>query len=605
MRLIAILSTLLIVEFFSHLYAPIIRANTPLLVDQFNRTNISPWVVAQNEGSSGWNHCLDVLSPAKWQIENGWAKLVVDGVGCTLAITPSSNQIISSPNWQVDFDWRLDESINMDRNFVWWWQDKDNWYDLKLYGTGITAQKVIAGLSQPLENNHTTFPFLANEIYHFTIKYQNQRLIVFINGQKVLDIFDQNPLTAGSKTIALKTSLGSKRSASSFDNLQVFSLPQTTTDELEVPLLKQTDVKWSQLEYDSAKLWSPNPTIDRWGCALTATAMVMRYYQLTFLPDGQEITPASLNEWLKNQIDGYIGDGLLNWLAISRLSAAIHLRYGTPKLEYQRLIGSDLTKQVEALTQNLPLIFNITGHFLVANGYNQENQDFTILDPYYIFRNFKQHGKELLSSRLFTPSYTDLSYLLFVTKPEVEIRISADPASTLETEQFEEKIVDPISGQENKWKITQIRKPKQSNYKIEITNHSLETTSVSFYSYNQTGQVLSDNLVVEKEGTKTWQLNFDPASETMAVPSPNAESENNSQWAELIGQLENHYSNPFGKFWPVFDYLLTKAKQAEISDLPQQLNLKQQINETVSRTPLSEEITTNLLKAINLINLVI
>lgn len=605
MRPIAVLFTLLVVEFFNHLYAPIIRANTILLVDQFERKEISPWAVAQNEGSGGWNHCLDVLSPAKWQIENGWAKLTVDGVGCTLATTPNPDQIITSPNWQVDFDWRLDESINMDRNFVWWWQDRDNWYDLKLYGTGITAQKVVSGISQPLENSHATFPFLANEIYHFTIKYQNQRLTVFINGQKVLDVYDQNPLSAGNKTVALKTSLGSKRSVSSFDNLQVFSLPQTITNELEVPFFKQTDAKWSNLEYDSAKLWSTTPTIHRWGCALTATAMIMRYHQLNFLPNGQEITPASLNEWLQNQPDGYIGDGLLNWLAISRLSANIHSKYGTPKLEYQRLAGTDLTKQIEALTQNLPLIFNIAGHFLVANGYNQENQDFSILDPYYIFRNFKQHGKELLSSRLFIPSYTDLSYLLFVTKADVDIKISTDPASTLEVERFEEKISDPVSGQETNWKVTQIRKPRSNNYQFEISNSTPETASIAFYSYNQTGRVLTDNLIVEKQSIKSWQLDFNPTSETMIAPTINDNNNDKNQWTELIDQLEKAYSNPSGKFWPVFDYLLLKTRKAEISNPSEQLTLKQQMIETISRTPLPEEVAANLLKTINLINLVI
>ncbi len=605
MRTIAILSSLLIAGFFCHLHAPIIRANNTLLVDQFERYEINPWKVVQNEGSGGWSHCLDVLSPAKWQIENGWAKLVVDGVSCTLAITPVSDQLISTPNWQVDFDWRLDESIDMDRNFVWWWQDKDNWYDLKLYGTGITAQKMVSGVSQPLENNHATFPFLANEIYHFTIKYQSQRLTVFINGRKVLNVYDQNPLQTESKTIALKTSLGSKRSVSSFDNLQVFSLPQVITNELEVPLFKQTDTKWSNLEYDSAKLWSTNPTIHRWGCALTATAMIMRYYQLDFLPDGQEITPASLNVWLQNQTDGYIGDGLLNWLAISRLSADIHDKYGTPKLEYQRLAGVDLTKQIEALTQNLPLIFNIAGHFLVANGYNQGNQDFSILDPYFIYRNFKQHQKELLSSRLFTPSYTDLSYLLFVTKPGVEIKVSTNPTSEIELEQFEEQLIDPVSGQETSRKITQIRKPKLNNYQFEINNSSPETASVDFYSYNQTGQVLVENLSIEKETTQNWQLNFDPASEFLTSPVQTIKDENKNKWQELINKLESYYSSPSGKFWPVFDYLLLKARLAGISTSAEQLNLKQKMIEVISKTPIQEEISTSLLNALNLINLVI
>lgn len=603
MRFLAILSTVFLLEIFSALSAPIIKANTLLLVDQFDREKIEPWNVIQNEGSEGWNHCLDVLSPARWRIEQGWMKLVVDGIDCTLTIVPPTNQQIATNDWQVDFDWRLDESVNMDRNFVWWWQDKNNWYDLKLYGTGITVQKVINGTSQPLKNNHATFPFFADQIYHFTIKYQSQKISVFINGQKIINADDQDPLQSAQKSIALKTSLGSKRSVSSFDNLQVFSL-STQVEELEVPLFKQTDQKWNNLEYDSAKLWSTNPTISRWGCALTATVMVMRYHNLTKFPDGQEITPASLNHWLQNQVDGYVGDGLLNWLAISRLSSLIHEKYGTPKLEYQRLIGTDITKQTEALANNLPLIFNITGHFLVATAYDHQSQDFSILDPYYIYRNFSQHHQELLSSRLFTPSYTNLSYLMIISPTDVDIKIKTSQNLVLEVEQFVEKIIDPVSGQETKWKITQIRKPSLGDYIFEATNSKDETSTINFYSYNQKGQVVVENLSLEKQTTEMWQLDFDPISENTNKPIP-VNVENLASWNNLITQLDAHYSNPSGKFWPVFDYLLNLAREAKKSEVERQQSFKQQFTETLARTLLDSEIKAKLLEALNLINLVI
>lgn len=602
MKLIAVLA---IFGFFSHLFAPIIKANSVLLVDQFERENIAPWQVVQNEGSEGWDHCLDVLSPAKWQIKNGWIKLVVDGIDCTLAITPTQNNEINSANWQVDFDWRLDESINMDRNFVWWWQDENNWYDIKLYGTGVDVQKVVGGVSQPLAKNHTTFPFQANEIYHFTIKYQNHEIFLSINGKEIINTIDLNPLTSETKTIALKTSLGSKRSVSSFDNLQVFSLPQTPINELSVQFLKQTDPKWSNFEYDKATSWSNNPTIGRWGCALTATTMVMKYHQLLSLPNGQEITPISLNDWLLSQPDGYIGEGLLNWLAISRLSAEINKKYGTPKLEYQRISGSDFEQHSKPLSEQLPLIFNIDGHFLVSTGYDLTNNDFTILDPFYIYRNFSQHQKELLSSRLFTPSYTDLSYLLLISKTGININIKSDRSENLIIEQFVEKITDQISGEETTWQITQIKKPIKSNYTFEIANPTETPIEVSFYSYNKEGNFVSDNFIVEKENYQERNLDFDPDSSELMLPNLVTKNEDKNNWSEITQLLQTYYSYPTGKYWPIFDYFLELTNQIDQQEINKQIAIKNEMVNLIEKTPLSIEVTTNLLKALNSLNLVI
>ena len=96
--------------------------------------------------------------------------------------------------------------------------------------------------------------------------------------------------------------------------------PKWSSTDLNVPPLKQISDPWQNQVYDSANLWSPlNPTINRWGCALTSAAMVFQYHGLTKLPDNTTLDPGTVNAWLKTQLDGYVGNGYVNWLALSRL----------------------------------------------------------------------------------------------------------------------------------------------------------------------------------------------------------------------------------------------------------------------------------------------
>lgn len=47
-----------------------------------------------------------------------------------------------------------------------------------------------------------------------------------------------------------------------------------TGEEINVPLIKQSDPLWGSNEYDSAIKWSPtSPTISSWGCAMTSAVM--------------------------------------------------------------------------------------------------------------------------------------------------------------------------------------------------------------------------------------------------------------------------------------------------------------------------------------------
>lgn len=579
------------------------QALTPIIYDEFSGPDLGPWQVVQNEGSYGWDHCLDVLTVARWRIKNGWLRLAVDGVPCVLTLAPWPEKIITSSAWQIDFDWKLEESVDMDRNFVWWWQDKENWYDLKLYGTGLDVQKVVAGASQTLVAPHTTYPFQPNQFYHFTIKYQARQVKIFINQENILTVPDQEPFLSGAKTIAFKTQFSSKRSVSAFDNLQVFNLEPTQLPELELKLLKQSDPVWAKLEYDSAQLWSTNPTFERWACALVSMTMVLHYYDLKHLPDGESLTPVSLNQWLLNQADGYLGDGLVNWLAISRLTAEISQKYQTVKLEYRRETTEALAEAIRQIQLSHPVILNLPGHFVVGSGYTPDLLDLTILDPYYPFRFLSQHPSQLASIRTFTPSHTDLSYLLAVTEPGQTINfVNPDGRVLANQEQFIEEIVDPIDQTKTQKLLTQLRQPPNHSYQLRLENPSSTASLVKIFSYGEQGQLSTQETLVPAQSEQTVEVEFDKtAPPSNIIPTPSLNSSWNS-WAELLKSATSTAQINDWRYSHYLSLLTETAQQASVTNQPRYQKL---LLLTVKALPLPESLKQLLLQSLYSLNLVI
>ncbi|MCL4417932.1 MAG: C39 family peptidase, partial [Actinobacteria bacterium] len=191
---------------------------------------------------------------------------------------------------------------------------------------------------------------------------------------------------------------------------------------LDVPNLKQTDEPWQGNIYDSADKWNPaNSTINRWGCALTSAAMILRYHGINLLPGGTILDPGSLNTWLNNQEDGYVGDGYINWLAVSRLSRLARDTNNITDfeaLEYQRISGRHDTDLTNDLNNSRPDILQEPGHFIVAKGIGEGT--FYINDPYYNRTDLNSYDNNYLSLGRYIPSNTNLSYIMLATNPEIQ-----------------------------------------------------------------------------------------------------------------------------------------------------------------------------------------
>lgn len=494
MKLIRLSVVIIILALAVKLTSQEAKAQTIVYQDNFDHGKLTDWYVARNQT---WGPlplpCMNGVWPSDWHIEDGLLSFFIDGTSCVSEIVPTKLDLDQIDNYQIDFDWVMTDSTYMDRNMVFRWKDPQNWYGIKLFSNDILLQKASEeGNTNGLKNSSGTFPFEPNGRYHFSITMtEDFRVTVSIDGQQVIDSYDKWPPQNNwdNKKIAFQASAGGVRqSKTQFDNLVVRSLDDAQTSDgthLAMPHFKQNDPLWASEEYDHAASWSQNPTIDRWGCAITAMTMVLHYYEMTLLPDGTALTPSSLNTWLNSQADGYLGQGLTNWLAITRLTRLISEEYGTPKLEYHRAFGSGLTAAQSEITQHKPVILQIAGHFLTGAGLLGEN-DLAILDPLYAFSALTQHGKELLSTIMFKPSFTDLSYLLITHNSDVSVKVKAMDGTQPANIQIFEEFVQNTENTEQTQKriIQQIAKPIEQHYTIEVSQPNFGPFEVEIIAYD-------------------------------------------------------------------------------------------------------------------------
>lgn len=625
------ISVLTFIFFFSSTH--IIKANQVIFSEDFS-DSLSRWTVMQSQGEGLWERCSNQGSNAHWTIAEGWLDITLDGPDCTTVIIPNSFNVKNQSAYKFEFDWYLKDSIYMDRNALILWQENNDWYGIRIYGTNIYFEKVIEGTLYNLDNSRVSFPFVADHQYHFALSYlKDKRILVEINNQIVLDLIDQPPFLTtsmeGWNNIGLKASLNlQQRSVSLFDNVVVTTiddddeLNNSQITQLEIPLFKQNNPLWEDKEYDSANDWSNRPTIKRWGCALSSIAMILNYYNINKLPSGETLNPDTLNNWLKSQPDGYIGEGLLNWVAISRLTRQISNILGTPKLEYSRVGGNLLQPTIEQIKINQPTILNILGHFFVGSGYINDFSDLAILDPIYNYSLFSQHKTNLVSTRIFTPSFTDLSYIMIVTNPDVEVEITNINNQAISgVEQFIETLSSDYleSSEENgeidhpevkQYKITQIAKPTTDDYKIVFsTKDNTSTTPINFslYNYDNKGSatILEEKNIIYSN-QETYQLHYQKESTSNINLDPNVDTETNTTitkivtWQSLLETIENikqqqliedNFSN----------YLIGIVSWAKIETTNNQKRYISLLNNYLSKVNIDEEIKTGLLQDLNLI----
>lgn len=455
--------------------------------------------------------------PAKWAVVQGAAQIAIDSAPCTMELVPNNFSLPNNEDgFLVSVDVTFLESVNMDRNVLFLWDDADNWYDIKVTNNELRLQKVVAGVSYELDNSVVSFPFEPDVAYHLEIAFVQNQIQLSINDQLVLSVIDTEPLlNHQSATIGLQAGVGSlRRTASRFDNLLVYQ-ESSLSQQLIVPALKQSDPLWGDLEYDHASEWSTNPTIRDWGCALTSMVMILHAHHISHFGDGLIITPETLNTWLLAQPDGYIGGGLLNFIAVTRLTKQLSNIFNTPSLEYNKItwqVLSDLQPAIAELQLNRPLIVQIPGHFLVATDVAEDQSDLVIHDPAYTYNTLSQHDVDPVSFRTFYPSHTDLSYLLLTHSPSLEIQttVSGQPILFSSTEDQLFSAGSDTGDVHSPAIISEsLAKPNPGSYLLNATNISDQTNNFSLFTYDQNGEVTTfADTSIEPEASKLFELQY-------------------------------------------------------------------------------------------------
>jgi hypothetical protein len=478
----------------SYLFLTIVQkshAQSSVFSDKFDSPTLDAWTL---ERSAQWgaplSPCMNNGVPAAWQVINGMANITISGPACVTEIKPVGLDLQNSEGYEIEFDWRIDTSTHMDRNFALLWKDTQNWIGIKLIDNSLLVQSVQDGYSHIVPGSSVQYAFQANQTYQFRVQYtNNNQVVIFINGEKVVDVIDTELKPyIGSRSFALQASVGSiSSSRSSFDNI-VVTVPDAPT--LGVEHIGQGDEPWGGMEYDTASAWSDGGiTFWDWGCALTSAVMIMRYHGITTMPDGQPVNPLSVNNWLLAN-HGYFNGGLVSFPSISALTKEISTTYGTPTLEYSGTNTEPLEKALTSVDASLPAILQVPGHFVVVEGRVGDSPfDAFIQDPAGSKKQLSLLMKRPASARFFTPSHTDISYLEIAADPATKIELKTASGAAVPAQSSIEQIESAANSglTSPALQVIEIAKPPVDTYSLSIDVPSESTAPTDIKMIGVTG----------------------------------------------------------------------------------------------------------------------
>lgn len=497
-----------------------------LLSDDFNDGN-------QLDGNPAYWE--EIFSNNNWFIENG------KYIGTTAVPSTASNSRtlagdLSWSNYAVEATlksisgvdrhllFRFDQNRPIPRGYAIKYRDAE-------YGFSGHIELQKAGLEVVSSNG--TFKSKLGDTHRLRVEGIDNHIKVFVDGQKYIDYVDNNsPILSGKIGLLIENSGSGLTNITEYDDVfveqissfsdEVPTLTSTPTPTiaptptptasptiaptptveptiaptpsptlsptptpvshiLSVSDIKQYSSPWGDQIYDSATNWTSNPTIDRWGCALTSASMVLKYW-------GHNINPDELNTWLKNQADGYVGNGLLNWLAVTRYTKQ-HDSQTTPTLEYRRLPGTleNISTEVD---NGRPSILKLPGHFVVGKGY-ADGGNYYINDPATTQPTLSYYGNSYLALNQFKPSHTDLSYILLTINPGYTISVFNSSGNPVGESYLEEPLLDQVDGVSTSGDslgVYMLPIPDDGIYRVEVTGPAGEYV-LNSYVYNTAGDV--------------------------------------------------------------------------------------------------------------------
>lgn len=508
MKRIPIIILFALLSFF--LFSKTILAST-LLWDDFNDGNANDGIPVD------WEEYLG--NQGSWTAQDG------EYVGRVVKYSWSgnfpTNSIAGNENWDnYRFDVRIKGNEGVDKLILFRYKSLDQTYAVKLisswwdwYGDNIALLKnnlITWTTSTPFINNTNTW-------YNLSVEARGNNIKVYINNatEPIINYTDENnPNLTGKIGLLVWPGFYSGSGSitvNSFDDVVVTSLdslpsptptptstptptPTPTPEFISVPYLNQKWDPWGPQEYDRAAVWSSEPTITRWGCALTSAAMTLLYYGINQTPEGQTLTPETLNNWLKNQADGYLREGMLNWYALTRLARMVNQEIGSTLLQFRRG-EKDFNLLEQDLTNNQPPILEEPGHFIVATG--KTDSSYSINDPLWEEKKtLETYGNDFLSLRrlfpitttLALPNSIGLSALLLVSDPNVSLTVTDQNGNQVGQSYFQGPLIDDVDGTQTSGQglnIFDFPQPPPGTYTISVTSQTATPFIIDTYSYDQ------------------------------------------------------------------------------------------------------------------------
>lgn len=476
-----------------------------------------------------------------WDIVDGKARVLVPSQSRITEMVPKDIFWTNADDILFEFDYYPLQGV--DKNFGFNFIDDRNWYEFHYSYSTLELLKAKEGVGE--FSKIITSSLQNNNFYRVKLFLQGDEIKLLVNDVEVMSEKDSLFLDGKGK-ISLKAGTGDAYpSEIFFDNVRVSTIdPPVETKELAVPYFTQKK-PWGGEEYDRASQysWADPPTIQRWGCALTSMVMVLHFHGITTLPDGQPLNPRTLNAWLNTQPDGYLPQANLNWNAVTRLTRLIAESNGlsTPKLEYRWKSRDDEALKAE-INSNQPAIVKTENHFVTARGY--VGDVFSINDPYWPMKQtLAEYNNQYDDMRLFTPTQSDLSYLLFVI-PEgnsIVVKKAVDQQELGLDSYLEGGIADQgdPNAQQPTQQVTQLSQPEKGQYLIDVIGAAIPADQGKLYVYNKQGEV--QIFPLSKSGLDPVHFLLDFQNEGVSSFEPLIEEEEEEHDFDTFLRLLNQY----------------------------------------------------------------
>jgi hypothetical protein len=484
----------LIISFVIFAFPQKIQASNIIFQDNFDNDSSSNF-------PSKWQFYSGSTCPNTWNVDSGILKININYSSCATDILPSTS-LWNQPVTNYIFDVDMTFISGTDHNLVY---RRDlatgAFWEIHFQSPGDFSLNLPDGfykvnLTGNYENGRT---------YHVRTIINNNDLQILINNILVRDYQMNAPLPAG--IVSLRAGVGGDPvSETWFDNIVVTSIDNTTPTptftptptptptpiKLNVPYINQNNPKWGNNIYDFANKWSPkDPWIKSWGCALTSAAMVFKYFGINKMPDGNELNPQTLNTWLKNQTDGYLGNGNVSWYALTRLSKLSKSKNNINFDALQYLHGENSSSQLAIdINNHIPDILDVGKHFVVGTGIDGDT--FNINDPAYTSKHTLNDGysNTFLSMRRFIPSHTDLSYIVITGNPDATITLTDKTGIKIGESYLEGLTNDLNSSLSNKpLQIYDYSMPTSGDYNVQLSSTKHDKYSFELYLYDINGKV--------------------------------------------------------------------------------------------------------------------